>query len=566
MSYAYQSGRSLSGIRDSLSKLNESVFSTKKSAQSISSSLKKSNLIKKRSIADSSKFFQMRRDSVRKREREDLVEASTSGGSFKRASQSPLKSTKGFFGRIMDYLGNVLIGWAVVNLPRIIDQADGLSKRLQKYFGVISEFFNSSIQLFTDLGSGVGLIFNSVKNLNFSGFQTVINDSLGKMNTSFQRMLLSTEQGLNMLLDSSDGLLKRAGFDISNLNVTNLFGQDGPDKSSDGSVRVTTDNTTYPVDSKGNPVVPQSDGSKDKVSDTQSDGSKDKASDTTTYPLDDRGKPITPITNISDKLINLVPTENLMSPNVGDGPVGMSTKYGFSQYHGRHHAGIDIGTSGQKGYHVSFGGTGTVVFVGNLSGYGKTVIINSGGLDFLFAHLANYDVNQGEKYTGQIIGEIGNTGRSSGIHLHFEVRKKDGAAGSDVDPMPHVSKLNIGKVNPNPTQIDKTSKTPDLNLPTNQQNESDSGQFDIDNPMLKNIFRNFQGSDNQSKIDVISQPPTKRIASSNIIINNSGGGSAQSQPSDNEGSTGSISFDIASVNSSNAAAKLFDLQQLNKLG
>ena len=132
--------------------------------------------------------------------------------------------------------------------------------------------------------------------------------------------------------------------------------------------------------------------------------------------------------------------------------------------------------------------------------------------------------------------------------------------------MPHVGKLRIGKVNPNPTQIDKTSKTPDLNLPTNQQNESDSGQFDIDNPMLKNIFRNFQGSDNQSKIDAISQPPTKRIASSNIIINNSGGGSAQSQPMNDEGSTGSISFNTASVNSVSGAVKLFDMQQLTRLG
>ena len=226
MAFTYQSGRSLSGIRDSLSKLNESVFSTRKSADSISKSLKRSNLIKRRSITDSSKFFQMRRESVRRREREDLVEASTSTGAFRRTSQGALKSTKGFFGRIMDYLGNILIGWAVVNLPRIINLADGLSKRLQKYFGVISGFFNSSIQLFTDFSSGIGQIFNSIVNLNFTAFQTAINDSLGKMNTSFQRMLLSTEQGLNMLLEDGEGLLERAGFDVSELSAINLFGQE----------------------------------------------------------------------------------------------------------------------------------------------------------------------------------------------------------------------------------------------------------------------------------------------------------------------------------------------------
>jgi hypothetical protein len=98
-------------------------------------------------------------------------------------------------------------------------------------------------------GGQIGDIFNSIVNLNFTAFQTAINDSLGKMNTSFQRMLLRTEQGLNMLLEDGEGLLERAGFDVSELNAINLFGQEKP-------VEPTTDTTTYPLDSQGNPITP----------------------------------------------------------------------------------------------------------------------------------------------------------------------------------------------------------------------------------------------------------------------------------------------------------------------
>ena len=77
MAYAYGSGRSLSGIRDSISGLQKSIAATTKSASSIFRTLRDSNLQKKKGLSSDSKFFKMRRDSVRKKEREDLLEASS---------------------------------------------------------------------------------------------------------------------------------------------------------------------------------------------------------------------------------------------------------------------------------------------------------------------------------------------------------------------------------------------------------------------------------------------------------------------------------------------------------
>jgi len=99
--------------------------------------------------------------------------------------------------------------------------------------------------------------------------------------------------------------------------------------------------------------------------------------------------------------------------------VGLTTKFGYSAFHGRHHNGVDVGTSGKSGFLVGFKKTGKVTFSGPSAGYGNLVIIkDNSGTEYYFAHLKNInpDLSVGKPYNGESIGEIGNTGHSSGIH------------------------------------------------------------------------------------------------------------------------------------------------------
>lgn len=89
------------------------------------------------------------------------------------------------------------------------------------------------------------------------------------------------------------------------------------------------------------------------------------------------------------------------------------------------HSGIDIGVNvGTKIYALK---DGQVVYAGTMSGYGNVVMINHGDIISLYAHLSAISVSEGAKVKGgDPIAASGNSGLSTGPHLHFEIRKPNG--------------------------------------------------------------------------------------------------------------------------------------------
>lgn len=99
---------------------------------------------------------------------------------------------------------------------------------------------------------------------------------------------------------------------------------------------------------------------------------------------------------------------------------------------GAMHSGIDF--KGAYGSPIYAAATGEVSYAGWKSGYGKTVeITHSNGIMTRYAHLSRIDVAQGQSIdAGATLGGLGSTGRSTGPHLHFEVRIN----GRAVNPRP----------------------------------------------------------------------------------------------------------------------------------
>lgn len=90
------------------------------------------------------------------------------------------------------------------------------------------------------------------------------------------------------------------------------------------------------------------------------------------------------------------------------------------------HSGIDL--TAPTGTHIYSTGDGKIIKAGyTLGGYGKRVIVDHGfGFKTLYAHMHEIEVKVGQKVKrGELIGLVGNTGRSTAPHLHYEVRKQN---------------------------------------------------------------------------------------------------------------------------------------------
>ncbi len=112
----------------------------------------------------------------------------------------------------------------------------------------------------------------------------------------------------------------------------------------------------------------------------------------------------------------------------------VTSEFGVSRGR-RLHEGIDI--AGPRGTPIIAPGDGIVTYTGYHRGYGNTVIIDHGfGISTVFAHCSSVFAQEGQRVKrGGLIASVGNTGRSTGPHLHFEVR----VDGVPVNPMMYLS-------------------------------------------------------------------------------------------------------------------------------
>ena len=194
----------LNNINKSLSGLGRSVQSAIKRTENISENVKNRNLEKKESISMSKEFFAKRRDLQRRREKEELLEASSVVGILKSSGRSIRKTTKGFLGRILEFIGKLILGWAILNLPKIIKISQDVIKRMQKYFAVLTKFVNDVALLFTDFRNKITEIATTLLPFDFEKFNNSVKTFMNKIRNAFDQLVLNTIKTVKVFTDKNE--------------------------------------------------------------------------------------------------------------------------------------------------------------------------------------------------------------------------------------------------------------------------------------------------------------------------------------------------------------------------
>jgi len=183
-----KSSISINSIRTAVSKFTKGLVNSRETASQIVNRTRENNIFKQGIISKDNSFFRKRQENVRRKQREDELEASGITGAIKRQGTVIAQSTKGFLGRILDFFGIILIGWFVNTLPNIIKALGKLIDRVKKVIGFLTGFMNGVGDFLTSFGSGISEALQKLPKIDLLGINNKNKEDLELANNNLVRV------------------------------------------------------------------------------------------------------------------------------------------------------------------------------------------------------------------------------------------------------------------------------------------------------------------------------------------------------------------------------------------
>ena len=178
----------IDSIRKSITKLNEGLIAIGNNSRELLKQTRKTNQLKSKLIRQDGEFFKRRRENALRKQREDELEATTITGVTKRQGSLTQKSTRGFLGRILDFVGILILGWALTNLPKIISAFQKLFGFIRRTVGILTGFVSGIKNFLVGLGTGIDNFLDIFRRFNFAEDDKNIRESFEKSQNNLNKL------------------------------------------------------------------------------------------------------------------------------------------------------------------------------------------------------------------------------------------------------------------------------------------------------------------------------------------------------------------------------------------
>ncbi len=141
-------------------------------------------------IRSDDSYFRKRQENIKRKDREDEIEASTVGGAIRRTGSVASKSTRGFLGRILDFMGVMFVGWILTTLPSLNKSILGFIKRASVLVGALSGLVDNTVDSLFRLGGDLANSDEAIKQIDLSEDERFMREELDSTENAFRKLTI----------------------------------------------------------------------------------------------------------------------------------------------------------------------------------------------------------------------------------------------------------------------------------------------------------------------------------------------------------------------------------------
>ena len=183
-----KSAISIDSIRNSVRAFNKGVSIAKNISSDILQKTRERNVFKQTLASKDNEYFRRRQENIKRKQREDELEAQDTKKIPKTRGNIITRSTRGLLGRLLDFLGILLVGFVINNLPRIMKAVTSVIEKIKKVVEILDPFIKG-IQFFLEgIATAIGNVMNVFKGFDLDKDKKKIDESVEKANNSILQL------------------------------------------------------------------------------------------------------------------------------------------------------------------------------------------------------------------------------------------------------------------------------------------------------------------------------------------------------------------------------------------